>query len=945
MEVAAQLVPTLGQLVGEEFRQLRGVGGQVAELRDELATMNAILRMQSEAEDGTVDHFLREWMKQVRELAYDAEDCVDIYIFRIQCRLRDLGFVVWSKRLLSTLFSRRRLAGEIQALRARAVAISERHVRYSVSREALISRSAITPLAGVPVVSATNLGRAHPEFIGDQADVLAHQVMARDHSEDERKLKVFSIVGSGGLGKTRLATEVGRLLEAEFHVQAHVSVSQELDASEDIEEMLKRLLQQIANVKGNYEHSISLAEMDRMSVKDVAWRLSEILKGKRYLIVIDELWSITAWTGILSKLPENNCGSRVIVTTGVDTVVKACSLFKIYIYNIVPLSMDDSKRLFLRQVFGSMDASCPKELKDEMDGILSRCVGLPSSIVSIASFLVDYKSGGKDIWVKVRISLFGPQMERNPTDGMMLALTRCNLLPPYLKVFMMYLCIFPKGYTISKVRLLCRWIAEGLVEEKMGFTLFDVAEQYFDELIRRSMIVLGGDAIITNGKFETIFQVQDMMFQVMLYKSLEANFVSLVGSQYEGMSYHRVRRLSIHDGGQRQCHDSSSKKKTPLRGPTAEGMNLYYVRSLSMFDCEGHKLLDRLGEFTLLRMLDLENCKSVENKHMRAICRMYLLRYLGLKGTDISEMPREVRHLEHLQTLDVSETRLSCLPETVTELRKVERLKFSHKDVEKWTTMWKAPSRVSEMKALREVGNVIVDGVQAAQEIGKLEQVQAIDVYVDGRSEDKEMIRQELAFSLSKMYSLRSLNVGDITDGDHTLDYLIDLPSPPRLLRYLRLLGNIRRLPDWLGLLTNLVEFSISSTKLAQDGLFDILCKAPSLQRIVFDNSFYTGHQLVARTTHDFPALKVMRVPSADEWPKVFEFQEASMRTLEILELNFDGNIEKRIVGIEHLTNLKVVQLMGQEGNPALNHALEEIKAESDRRSEHNKFRYRVVYS
>ncbi|KAM0911689.1 hypothetical protein ACQ4PT_013301 [Festuca glaucescens] len=105
------------------YRTLRSVGGQVAELRDELATMNAVLRMQSDAADGSVDHFVREWMNQVRELAYDAEDCVHLYIFRVRCRPND-RFFVWSRRVLSTLFPRRRLAGEIRELRARAVVIS-----------------------------------------------------------------------------------------------------------------------------------------------------------------------------------------------------------------------------------------------------------------------------------------------------------------------------------------------------------------------------------------------------------------------------------------------------------------------------------------------------------------------------------------------------------------------------------------------------------------------------------------------------------------------------------------------------------------------------------------------------------------------------------------------------------------------------------------------------
>jgi disease resistance protein RPM1 len=89
MESATQsVVGNVVQLLGEEYQLLSGVGGEVAELRDDLDTMNALLRMQSEAEDGAVDHFVRVWMKQLRELAYDSEDCIDQAPHQVQAQRR-----------------------------------------------------------------------------------------------------------------------------------------------------------------------------------------------------------------------------------------------------------------------------------------------------------------------------------------------------------------------------------------------------------------------------------------------------------------------------------------------------------------------------------------------------------------------------------------------------------------------------------------------------------------------------------------------------------------------------------------------------------------------------------------------------------------------------------------------------------------------------------------
>lgn len=663
--------------------------------------------------------------------------------------------------------------------------------------------------------------------------------------------------------------------------------------------------------------------------------------------MIDDVWTIPAWDAIRSKLPENNCGSRVLVTTWIDTVAKACSPDSVtgnYIYYIKPLDLQDSRKLFLR----FLRVSCSGEREEEMHNILTKCAGLPIAIVSIAGLLSGYKlPESKNIWERIHRSI-GHLICSNLTleDIRQVLTLSYNHLPHYLKGCVMYLSIFPVNYIISKDRLLWRWMAEGLVEEKRGLTLLAVAESYFEELVcRRIIIGVGVNEIVTDGNKET-FRMGDMMLEVIVSKSLEANFVSLVGGQFAGRSYHRIHRLAIHDGGLQGRSNSFFKKTTPGRGKYyrsyIEGMNLNYVRSMSMFDLEEHKLLDRLGEFTLLRVLDLEGSKGLENKHMYAICRMYLIRFLGLKGTNISLVPREVGDLQHLQTLDVYQTRLSGLPVTVTKLKKVERLKFSNKDER--ATMWKAPRGLSEMKALREVSSVVIDNVKVAQEIADLEQLQEIEVYVDGRSENKEEVRRALACSLGKTYSLCSLSVGDIIEDGHTLDYLIDLPSPPQL-RYLRLSGAIARLPDWIGSLASLVEISITSTKLAGDKLLDVLCKAPRLQSVLFDGSFYTDHELVAHTAHSFRALKVIRVPSHDECPRVFRFEEGSMTTLETLEVNFGGNTQKNIVGIEHLKNLKRVQLTGQERNPLLKTVLEQIKAESNRRPQEEQFTVAVRYS
>ncbi|KAM3215218.1 hypothetical protein ACQJBY_067292 [Aegilops geniculata] len=919
MEGTAQLVSTVGLRVGEEFGQLRRVGRDVAELRDELATMNAILRMHSEADEGDVDHFVREWMKQVQELAYDSEDCIHLYICRIRCRRSD-GLVAWSKRVLATLFPRHRLAGDIKDLRARAVAISERHARYGVSREAL-RRSPSLAFAPTPRAASSSPDALGPTNdpgllvgITRQANILGQMVKVVDDPDSDMKLKVISVVGFGGLGKTTLAMEVCRQLEPEFQRQAQVSVSQIFDAEKDMVGLLERITQQILKPKVHNKEGIKVEE---------SMTLEKTLQDKRYLIVIDDVWTIAAWDAILANLPENNCGSRIIVTTRITTVAKACSNKSEYIYTVKQLEPEDSKKLFLSRAFGSMDATCPDSLKVAMIDILKKCGGLPLAIISMASLLRNYNSAdGKDMWERVSKSI-GSHMESQPSlDGMRQIVTlNYNHLSLDIRCCMMYFSIFPEDYVVNKNRLLHRWIAEGLVTEVRGLTLLQVAQAYYEELLSRNMIVQAVEEASNEVNRETC-QVHDMVLEVMVSKSLEANFVSLIGGPYEGMAYDKIRRLSIH-GEEEESVDLTSKKK----GVRNIEVEVKHVRSLSMFNNQGHRLLDRLGEFTLLRVLDLDHCKGLQDKHMGDICRLYLLRYLSMRETNVSVMPPEVGKLEQLLTLDARGTLLGGLPETVIKLLKLERLFFG--SICDWAVMWTPPRGVSKMKALREVIKVgISDDIEVVKEIGKMQQLQLIHIFVK-RSVPSEEVLRELAISLSKIYSLRSLNIGQIGNTANTLDFLHHV-SPPRLIRTIWISGSMGGLPSWIGSLTYLEEFEILWAFLVDDQLFEVLCESPNLKSIILQTNFWGGRELVARSAHKFKALRSLQVPLGT-FPEVLRFEQGAMTTLESLSLHI-GDSNNIFDGIEHLTNLKEVHLSGSRDNTAVKVGLDKLKAENERR-------------
>ncbi|KAI4967092.1 hypothetical protein ZWY2020_031049 [Hordeum vulgare] len=282
------LLGKLSQLLGEEYKKLTEVRKQAAFLKDELSAMKALLDKMELMDK--LDPSAKNWRDHIREMSYDMENCIDDFIHDIEGASAKKGFVRKMAQRLRRLGRRHQIANRIKELKSLAVEANARRERYKIDE--CINSSHATVVVD-PRITAIYKEAAGLVGIDGPRDELVSMLM-----DSEKKLKVLSIVGFGGLGKTTLAKQVYDEVGGQFNCKAFFSVSQR----PDVKILLSGLQKELG--LGDTSHACQL--------QGIIDRLREHLINKRYFIVVDDLWDQQAWDIISCAFPEKSTGSRVM---------------------------------------------------------------------------------------------------------------------------------------------------------------------------------------------------------------------------------------------------------------------------------------------------------------------------------------------------------------------------------------------------------------------------------------------------------------------------------------------------------------------------------------------------------------------------------------------------------------------------------------------------------
>ncbi|KAI4989492.1 hypothetical protein ZWY2020_036809 [Hordeum vulgare] len=298
----------------------RGAEEEIPLIKQDLEKMVAIL--QEHDDSGAEDRAMTAkcLAKEVRELSYDMEDSVDQYE-------QTATTSKWiAPRLKKQKFARRRvtrlpvklrwrlwMANKIREFSLRSQEALQRYSLFNHHGDNAIRAAAIGGTGtSTPPRHDASFGSWYPTPYEELVGIGEHvnNLEAWLGRDGEQRLKVVTVVGSGGIGKSTLVKELYRRMKGQFECRAFVRTSRK----PNIRRLLINMLSQVR------PHQTSHTWKLHSLIADIRTHLQD----KRYLIVIDDVWATQTWDIVNRALPDGNLYSGILITTEIDDVALKC---------------------------------------------------------------------------------------------------------------------------------------------------------------------------------------------------------------------------------------------------------------------------------------------------------------------------------------------------------------------------------------------------------------------------------------------------------------------------------------------------------------------------------------------------------------------------------------------------------------------------------------------
>ncbi|XP_016652151.1 PREDICTED: putative disease resistance protein RGA3 [Prunus mume] len=626
------LLEQLASIIQQEVRLVMGVRKEVAKLTSNFKDIEVVLENAEERQVKEVD--VRQWLERLKDVSYEMDDVLDKWsteILKQHIQKQEAGNAGSTSTTKKVCFCiptpwfcfgrqvvlRHDIAVKIKELNERLALIASERQKYDFqSTKRRIEQ--IERQKSSSFIDKT-FGRV------DEKDRVVEKLVS-GNGQGGATCLVIPIIGMGGIGKTTLAQLAynDEKVQAHFNTRIWVCVSDPFDEIKIAKAIIEGLTKETP------------ASNELQTLKSI---IHESVKGKKFLLVLDDVWNqdYGKWEQLKLPLQNGAVGSRILVTTRKEEVARMVGAH--HIVNLEVLSEENCWALFYHIALADREKNESKVLEFIGKEIVKKCKGLPLLAKTMGG-LMRYKKTKKE-WEDVLNSKIWKLDVVEEQVFQPLLLSYYDLAPA-IKRCLLYCVIFPKDYEIAKDELIELWISQNYLNSIENKEKEAVGEMYFDNLVMRS--------------FFQEFQKDDLG--------------NIMGCKMHDVVHDFLQFLTKNECLVLEAEGGNNKRIMEF-----DGYNK--VRHLTlMFAPEGPLIPSSLCNCKNLRTLATFDSK-IASFGRELISQVKCLRTLNLRRNSLKEVPNEVGELAHLRYLDLSSNHdLMKLPDTMCNLINLQTLRL-----------------------------------------------------------------------------------------------------------------------------------------------------------------------------------------------------------------------------------------------------------------------------
>lgn len=844
--------------------------------------LRTLMRIQALLEDAEQrqmkEVMVRLWLRELKDTVYDAEDLIDDMATEKLRLEAEGGGNHGEVRQFSPLASLTNIVAKIEKVSFNvAVGTKLKDVLKRLD-EIAKDGDALGLKRGHGWGHVRARARRQTSSLLDESDVIGREddkkkIISLLLSDDSngRNFSVVPIVGMGGLGKTTLAQLIYNDQRVENHFQVRVWVCEYGDF--DVE----RLTREILESASGFEICDQIKGLNMLQIK-----LKEQLEGKRFLLVIDDLWneSHQDWERLKTPFIHGAKGSKILLTTRSGKVSRITAT--VPAHHLKGLSEEDCWSLFKQRAFGEGWSNVHPKLEAIGKEIVKKCHRLPLAVKSLGGLL--NSTLGEDEWFSILTSELWDLLDKD--DDILPALKLSyHHLPPHLKQCFVFCSVYPKDFQFDKDKLVLWWMALGFIGQKGRRRIEDVGCEYFDDLLSRSF-------------FQISFYSDDNRPRYIMHNLIHDLAQSIADG--ECLTIEADRPYNISDRIRYSYLACKNLEPSILSKSLAssKGLRSFQLSPERSSSFELDQIIsDTFRTFRCIRLLDLSNSGIVSLPS--SIGNLKHLRYLDLSKNCIKRLPESIGSLYNLQTLKLKQcSELLELPKGMRNL-----IKLRHLDLDSYLYESISITGIGRLTCLQTLPAFVV-GVESGHRIDELRNMVNLRgrLLISKLENTTDAAEAKNAQLKNKCY-VRSLELQWTSDVSNLLvqevEKVLECLKPHKSLKQLRI-DNYHgvRFPSWIEDPSFSYLASIELSNCRKCKILPPLGKLPHLRNLHVSGMYslkrvgreFCGDGSVIKA---FPSLEQLSFHSMRNWEEWCDIEEGELRCLRVLRIHYCPKLER----------------------------------------------------